>query len=85
MERRMLTVKEVEIRETLISILERTLPSLEQDERVIVKRCILRMKSEIAEADKRRKENDRRKAEQISKFPPHRCCASTVIGHRKNQ
>ena len=55
MEKRMLSVKEVEIRETLIRILESTLPSLEQDERVIVKRCILRMKSEIGETVRRRK------------------------------
>lgn len=80
MERRMLTVKEVEIRETLISILERTLPSLEQDERVIVKRCILRMKSEIAETDRRRKENDRRKADKIRKFPPHHCHSEKTSG-----
>ena len=65
MEKRMLSIKEVEIRETLIRILERTLPFLEQNERVIVKRCILRMKSEIAETDRRRTENDRRKANQI--------------------
>lgn len=55
MEKRMLSVKEVEIRETLIRILENTLPSLEQSERVIVKRCILRMKSEIGETVRRRK------------------------------
>lgn len=85
MEKRMLSVKEVEIRETLIRILERTLPSLEQDERVIVKRCILRMKSEVAETVKRMEEHDRRKAEQMRKFPPHRCCASAVAGHRKDR
>ena len=73
MEKRMLSVKEVEIRETLIRILENTLPSLEQNERVIVKRCILRMKSEIAETDRRRKENESRKADQIRKFHPHHC------------
>lgn len=59
---RQLTVKEMEIRETLIRILENTLPSLEQDERVIVKRCILRMKSELAETDRRKKEYESRKA-----------------------
>ena len=73
MEKRMLSVKEVEIRETLIRILENTLPSLEQNERVIVKRCILRMKSEIAETDRRRKENESRKANQIGKLPSYRC------------
>lgn len=85
MEKRMLSVKEVEIRETLIRILERTLPSLEQDERVIVKRCILRMKSEIAETVKRKEENDRRKAEQMRKFPPHHCRASAIAGQGKDR
>lgn len=70
---RQLSVKEVEIRETLIRALERTLPSLEQNERVIVKRCILRMKSEIAETDRRRKEYESRKANQIRKFHSHHC------------
>lgn len=84
MEKRMLSVKEVEIRETLIRILERTLQSLAQDERVIVKRCILRMKSEVAETVKRMEEHDRRKAEQMRKFPPNRCCASAIAGHRKD-
>ena len=42
-----------------LDILERTLPTLEQCERVIVKRCILRMKSEIAETVRRRTEHDR--------------------------
>ena len=73
MEKRMLSAREVETRETLIRILESTLPSLEQKERVIVKRCILRMKSEITEADRRRKDNESRKANQISKFPSYRC------------
>ena len=82
MERRMLSVKEVEIRETLIRILENTLPSLEQNGRVIVKRCILRMKSEIAEADRRRKDNESRKANQISKFPSYRCHTEKPSGHR---
>ena len=73
MEKRMLSAREVETRETLIRILESTLSSLEQKERVIVKRCILRMKNEIAEADRRRKDNESRKANQISKFPSYRC------------
>ena len=73
MEKRMLSAREVETRETLIRILESTLSSLEQKERVIVKRCILRMKSEITEADRRRKDNESRKANQISKFPSYRC------------
>ena len=73
MEKRMLSAREVETRDTLIRILESTLSSLEQKERVIVKRCILRMKSEIAETDRRRKENERRKANQISKFHSHYC------------
>lgn len=75
---RALTPKEIEIRETLIRILERTLPSLEQDERVIAKRCILRMKSEIAEMDRRRKEYDRRKAEQKRKLSSHCSCPSAL-------
>ena len=82
---RQLSVKEVEIRETLIRVLGKALPSLEQDERVIVKRCILRMKSEIAETVKRKEEYARRKAEQISKFSPHCYCASPVVRHRKDQ
>ena len=82
MEQRMLTVKEVEIRETLIRILERTLPSLEQDERVIVKRCILRMKNEIAETVRRRKEYESRKADQMRKCPPHRCHTEKPSGQR---
>ena len=59
MERRTLSSRGIETRETLIRILERTLPTLEQCERVIVKRCILRMKSEIAETVRRRTEDDR--------------------------
>ena len=59
MEKRTLSSRGIETRETLIRILERTLPTLEQCERVIVKRCILRMKSEIAEAVRRRTEHDR--------------------------
>lgn len=75
MEQRMLTAKDVEIRETLIRILEKTLPSLEQNERVIVKRCILRMRNEITETVRRRKENENRKANQKRKFPPYHCHA----------
>lgn len=59
MEKRTLSSRGIETRETLIRILERTLPTLEQCERVIVKRCILRMKSEIAETVRRRTEHDR--------------------------
>lgn len=59
MEKRTLSSRDIETRETLIRILERTLPTLEQCERVIVKRCILRMKSEIAETVRRRTEHDR--------------------------
>lgn len=59
MEKRTLSGRGIETRETLIRILERTLPTLEQCERVIVKRCILRMKSEIAETVRRRTEHDR--------------------------
>lgn len=59
MEKRTLSSRGIETWETLIRILERTLPTLEQCERVIVKRCILRMKSEIAETVRRRTEHDR--------------------------
>ena len=59
MEKRTLSSRGIETRETLIRILERTLPTLEQCERVIVKRCILRMKSKIAETVRRRTEHDR--------------------------
>ena len=59
MEKRTLSSRGIETRETLIRILERTLPTLEQCERVIVKRCILRMKSEIAETFRMRTEQDR--------------------------
>ena len=59
MEKRTLSSRGIETRETLIRILERTLPTLEQCERVIVKRCILRMKSEIVETVRRRTEHDR--------------------------
>ena len=59
MEKRTRSSRGFETRETLIRILERTLPTLEQCERVIVKRCILRMKSEIAETVRRRTEHDR--------------------------
>ena len=59
MEKRTLSSRGIETRGTLIRILERTLPTLEQCERVIVKRCILRMKSEIAETVRRRTEHDR--------------------------
>lgn len=59
MEKRTLSSRGIETRETLIRILERTLPTLEQCERVIVKRCILRMKSEIAETVRRRAKHDR--------------------------
>ena len=59
MKKRTLSRRSIETRETLIRILERTLPTLEQCERIIVKRCILRMKNEIAEAVKRRTEHDR--------------------------
>ena len=58
MEKRTISSRGIETRETLIRILERTLPTLEQCERVIVKRCILRMKSEIAETVRRRTEHD---------------------------
>lgn len=59
MGKRTLSSRGIETRETLIRILERTLPTLEQCERVIVKRCILRMKSEIAETARRRTKHDR--------------------------
>ena len=73
MEKRMLSAREVETRETLIRILESTLSSIEQKERFIVKRCIIRMISELVEKDRRRKENESRKANQISKFHSHYC------------
>ena len=73
MEKRMLSAREVETRETLIRILESTLSSLEQKERVIVERSILRMKSEIAETDRIRQETQSRKANHISKFHSHYC------------
>ena len=84
MEQRMLSNKEVEIRETLIRILEGTLPSLEQNERVIVKRCILRMKSEVADTVRRKEEHDRRKAEQMRKLPSHCGCPSALARYRKD-
>ena len=59
MGKRTLSDRGIETRRTLIRILEKTLPSLEPCERVIVKRCILRMKSEIAETVRRRTEHDR--------------------------
>ena len=59
MEKRTLSSRGIATRETLIRILERTLPTLAQCERVIVKRCILRMKSEIAETVRRRTKHDR--------------------------
>lgn len=70
MEQRILSAKEVEITETLIRILERTIPSLAQSERIIVKRCILRMKNDIAETDRRRK-NDRRKENKMRQLYSH--------------
>lgn len=70
MERRTLSAKEVETAEILIRILERTIPSLDQSERIIVKRCILRMKNDIAETDRRRK-NDRRKENKMRQFYSH--------------
>lgn len=73
MEQRMLTAKEIEIRETIIRILEKTLLSLEQNERVIVKQCILRMKNEITETVRRSKEYESRKANKMRKFLTHRC------------
>lgn len=81
---RALTPKEIEIRETLIRILERTLPSLEQSERVIVKRCILRMKSEVADTVRRKEEHDRRKAEQMRQLPSHCSCPSALAQYRKD-
>ena len=73
MEKGTLSDRGIETRRTLIRILEKTLPSLDPCERVTVKRCILRMKSEIAETDRRRKENESRKVNQISKFHSHYC------------
>ena len=59
MGKRTLSGRGIETRRTLIRMLEKTLPSLEPCERVTVKRCILRMKSEIAETVSRRAEHDR--------------------------
>ena len=53
MSERMLSVKEFEERHILIRILERTLPSLDRAEVSVVKRCILRMKREIENSDRR--------------------------------
>ena len=85
MEQRSLSVKEVEITETLIRVLERTLPSLDQNERVIVKRCILRMKNAVAVTDRRRQEHDRRKADQKRKFLADRGCPAATAGQRHDQ
>ena len=53
MSERMLSINEIEERTILIRILERTLPSLDRAETSTVKRCILRMKREIEDSDRR--------------------------------
>ena len=53
MSERMLSIKEIEERHILIRILERTLPSLTRTEASTVKRCILRMRNEIEDSDRR--------------------------------
>lgn len=57
---RMLSLKEIEEHNILIQVLKETLPSLSGAESIAVKRCILRLKREIEDSDRRMKYGSRK-------------------------
>ena len=65
---RVLSNKEIEIRQTLVDVLARTLPSLEEKEAKIVKLSIYRMRKDIEESDKRSRSYVSRKTDQMRKL-----------------
>ena len=65
---RVLSNKEIDIRQTLIDVLKRTLPSLEEKEARDVRFTIYRMQKDIEESDKRSRSYVSRKADQMRKL-----------------
>ena len=64
MAKKMLSREELELRQTTIDVLARTLPSLEENEARIVKKHIIRLSNDIKDAEKRRRRYGSRKADQ---------------------
>ncbi len=65
---RVLSYKEIDIRQTLIDVLMRTLPSLEGKEAKTVRFTIYRMRKDIEESDKRSRSYVSRKTDQMRKL-----------------
>ena len=77
---RVLSNKEIDIRQTLIDVLKRTLPSLEEKEARDVRFTIYRMQKDIEESDKRSRSYVSRKADQMRKLHSDCGCAEDSSG-----
>ena len=64
MAKKNLSREEIELRQTTIDVLARTLPNLEEKEVKIVRKHINRLREDIKEAEKRRRRYGSRKADQ---------------------
>ena len=64
MAKKNLSHEEIELRQTTIDVLARTLPNLEEKEARIVRKHIIRLRSDIKDAEKRRRRYGSRKSEQ---------------------
>ena len=64
MAKKNLSREEIELRQTTIDVLARTLPNLEEKEAKIVRKHINRLREDIKEAEKRRRRYGSRKADQ---------------------
>ena len=77
---RVLSNKEIDIRQTLIDVLKRTLPSLEEKEARDVRFTIYRMQKDIEESDKRSRSYVSRKADPMRKLHSDCGCAEDSSG-----
>ena len=64
MAKKNLSYEEIELRQTTIDVLARTLPNLEEKEARIVRKHIIRLRNDIKDAEKRRRRYGSRKSEQ---------------------
>lgn len=82
---RVLSNKEIDIRQTLVDVLMRTLPSLSEKEARDVKYSIYRMRKDIEESDKRSRKYVSRKADQKRELYQDCSCPKIPSGYGKDQ
>lgn len=82
---RVLSNKEIAIRQTLVDVLLRTLPTLSGNEAKDVRFCIHRMKKDIEESDKRSRKYVSRKADQKRELYQDSCYPKKSSGYGKDQ